>query len=98
MRTVGSLMMALSALAMLAGVGCSTDGYTPKCTAANDWADCLDPPEGGVWVLDSSTDAAVDQVVQPEAAAETGPDTEPPDSAPPDSDPPDTAADSPSND
>lgn len=97
MRTVGSLMMALSALAMLAGVGCSTDGYTPKCTAANDWADCLDPPEGGVW-LEASTDAAAEQVVQPEAAAETGPDTEPPDSAPADSDPPDTAADSPVND
>jgi hypothetical protein len=93
MRTVGSLMMALSALAMLAGVGCSTDGYTPKCTAANDWADCLDPPDGGQWVLDASTDAAVDQVVQPEPAAEAGPDAEPPDS-----EAPDTAPDSPMND
>jgi hypothetical protein len=81
MRTVGSLMMALSALALFAGVGCSTDGYTPKCTDVDGYSDCLPGPEGGTW-LDSGTDTssqpdtAVDQGVQQEVEPETGPEAD----------------------
>jgi hypothetical protein len=88
MRTVGSLMMALSALALFAGVGCKADGYTPQCVE-DGYSDCLPPPEGGTFIdagtdTTSQPDTAVDQDAEPEAAAETGPDTEPPDSDTPD--------------
>jgi len=102
MRTVGSLMIALAALTALAVAGCTTDGYTPKCTPTNDWADCLEQAKGGSYYVDSGTpdnvvqpeaEAAADHNVQPEPQPESGPDT-----SPPDSDTPDTPPDSPAND
>ena len=76
MRTLGRLVLALSGVALLAGVGCSSEGFTPVCKP--DLTDCLEPAKGGSFYVDGGI---ADTGPAPEAEAsvgqDSGPDAEP---------------------
>jgi hypothetical protein len=64
MRTPGILVIVLSSVALFAGMGCSTKGFTPTCKP--DLSDCLEPATGGNFFLDGSVP---DAVTKPDAEA-----------------------------